>query len=118
MATLAELTGVKIPVKTDGISFLPTLLGKSQAKHPFLYFEFPEKSGQVAVRIGHFKGIKTNMKKNIKAPWELFDLSKDPYEQNDIAQANPELIKKMDEIAKKQHRPSHVKEWEFVDPKF
>jgi len=28
------------------------------------------------------------------------------------------MIKKMDEIAKKQHRPSHVKEWEFVDPKF
>jgi hypothetical protein len=52
------------------------------------------------------------------APWELFDLSKDPYEQNDIAQANPEIIKKLDEIAKKEHRPSHVKEWEFVDPKF
>jgi arylsulfatase A-like enzyme len=118
MATLADLTGAKIPVKTDGISFLPTLLGKTQAKHPFLYFEFPEKSGQVAVRIGQFKGVKSNMKKNKLAPWELYDLSKDPYEQNDIAQTNPELIKKMDEIAKKQHRPSHVKEWEFVDPKF
>ena len=118
MATLADLTGAKIPVKTDGISFLPTLLGKAQAKHPFLYFEFPEKSGQVAVRIGQFKGVKSNMKKNKLAPWELYDLSKDPSEQNDIAQTNPELIKKMDEIAKKQHRPSHVKDWEFVDPKF
>ena len=97
---------------------MPTLLGKAQAKHPFIYFEFPEKSGQVAVRIGNFKGVKSNMKKNKLAPWELYDLSKDPYEQNDIAQVNPDLIKKMEDIAKKQHRPSHVKEWEFVDPKF
>jgi arylsulfatase A-like enzyme len=118
MATLADLTGAKIPVNTDGISFLPTLLGKAQAKHPFIYFEFPEKSGQVAVRIGNFKGVKSNMKKNKLAPWELYDLSKDPFEQNDIAQVNPDLIKKMEDIAKKQHRPSHVKEWEFVDPKF
>ena len=26
--------------------------------------------------------------------------------------------KTLEDIAKKQHRPSHVKEWEFVDPKF
>jgi arylsulfatase A-like enzyme len=29
MATAAELSGAKVPIKTDGISILPTLLGKS-----------------------------------------------------------------------------------------
>ncbi len=118
MATLSELTGQKIPVATDGISFLPTLLGKEQKSHPFLYFEFPEKSGQIAVRIGHFKGVKSQLKKDKQAPWELFDLAKDPSERNDIAKEHANLLKQMDEIVKKEHRPSHIKEWEFIDPKF
>lgn len=118
MATLGELTGQKIPVHTDGISFLPTLLGQKQKTHPFLYFEFPEKSGQVAVRIGNFKGIKSQLKKNKQAPWELFDLANDPSESHDIAKNHPEILKQMDEIVKNQHRPSHIKEWEFIDPKF
>jgi arylsulfatase A len=118
MATLGELTGQKIPVHTDGISFLPTLLGQKQKTHPFLYFEFPEKSGQVAVRIGNFKGVKSQLKKNKQAPWELFDLANDPSESHDIAKNHPEILKQMDEIVKNQHRPSHIKEWEFIDPKF
>ncbi len=118
MATLSDLTGQKIPVATDGISFLPTLLGKEQKSHPFLYFEFPEKSGQIAVRIGHFKGVKSQLKKDKQAPWELFDLAKDPSERNDIAKEHANLLKQMDEIVKKEHRPSHIKEWEFIDPKF
>ena len=118
MATLSELTGQKIPVATDGISFLPTLLGKAQKSHPFLYFEFPEKSGQIAVRIGHFKGVKSQLKKDKQAPWELFDLAKDPAERNDISKEHANLLKQMDEIVKKEHRPSHIKEWEFIDPKF
>jgi arylsulfatase A len=118
MATLGELTGQKIPVHSDGISFLPTLLGQKQKTHPFLYFEFPEKSGQVAVRIGNFKGVKSQLKKNKQAPWELFDLANDPSESHDIAKNHPEILKQMDEIVKNQHRPSHIKEWEFIDPKF
>ncbi len=118
MATLGELTGQKIPVHTDGISFLPTLLGQKQKTHPFLYFEFPEKSGQVAVRIGNFKGVKSQLKKNKQAPWELFDLANDLSESHDIAKNHPEILKLMDEIVKNQHRPSHIKEWEFIDPKF
>lgn len=118
MATLAELTNQKIPVATDGISFLPTLLGKKQVPHPFLYFEFPEKSGQIAVRIGQFKGVKSQMKKNKNAPWEIYDIAKDPSEKNDIANENKDLQKQMDDIVQKQHRPSHIKEWEFVNPKF
>lgn len=118
MATLGELTGQKIPVHTDGISFLPTLLGQKQKTHPFLYFEFPEKSGQVAVRIGNFKGVKSQLKKNKQAPWELFDLANDPSESHDIAKNHPEILKQMDEIVKNQHRPSHIKDWEFIDPKF
>lgn len=118
MATLADLTQSKAP-KSDGISFLPTLLGqKSQPTHPFLYFEFPEKSGQVAVRMGEFKGIKSQLKKDRNSPWELFNLANDPKETVNIADRYPNILKEMDNVVKSQHRPSHIKEWEFIDPKF
>jgi arylsulfatase A-like enzyme len=119
MATLAEITGVKV-LPSDGISFLPTLLGneKKQKKHDFLYFEFPEKTGQVAIRIGDWKGVKTNMKKDKNAPWEIYNLALDVNETTDLAKSQPELVKQMEVIMKREHQSSHIKEWEFIDPKF
>jgi len=37
MPTIADLSGAEKPLKTDGISFLPTLFGKKQKKHQALY---------------------------------------------------------------------------------
>ena len=119
MATLAELTGQKL-VDTDGISFLPTLLGQHdrQKKHEWLYFEFPEKGGQVAVRMGKWKGVRTEIRKDRNAAWQIFDLSTDPYETRDIAAQQPELVKKFAEIQQREHQHPHIREWEFLDPKF
>ncbi|MGN6435763.1 MAG: arylsulfatase [Agriterribacter sp.] len=119
MATLADIVGIKAP-QNDGISFLPTLLGKNdkQQKHPYLYFEFPERSGQVALRIGDWKLVKSNMKKDRNAPWELYDLSKDNAEASNIASQHPELVKKAALLLQQSHRPAHIQDWEFVNPKF
>jgi len=117
MSALAELTGARIPA-TDGSSMLPGLLGRTSAQHAYLYFEFPEKSGQVAIRMGKWKGVKSNMHKDRQAPWELFDLETDRNETTDIAADHPELLKQFDDIVKKEHQPAHIREWEFIDPKF
>ncbi|WP_121812158.1 arylsulfatase [Mucilaginibacter kameinonensis] len=118
MATFAEIAGIKAP-QSDGLSILPTLLNKpGQKQHPYLYFEFPEKGGQLAIRYGHWKGVKSNMKKDPATRWELYDLSKDPSEENDIAQAHADLTAYFDQIVKKEHRQAHIHEWEFVMPKF
>ncbi|MHA4846379.1 arylsulfatase [Flavitalea antarctica] len=119
MATMCELTGSKTP-ETDGISFLPTLLGQNgkQQQRDFLYFEFPERTGQVAIRIGDMKGIKSNLKKDPGAPWEIYDIKNDRNETKDLSASKPELIKKFDEILKKEHLNSHIREWEFINPKF
>lgn len=119
MATLAELTGTKA-WPNDGVSFMPTLLGKDkqQKQHPFLYFEFPEKGGQVAIRIGDWKGVKSNMKKDKNAAWEIYNLKTDVNEATDVAALHSELVKQFDNILKQQHQPSHIKEWEFINPKF
>ena len=115
-ATLADLNNQK-KTDTDGISFLPELLGKqkNQKKHEYLYFEFSEKTGQVAVRLGDWKGVKSNMKKNKNAPWEIYNLKTDEKEAVDLAPQHPELVKKFEEIVKKEHSPAQIKEWEFID---
>lgn len=118
MATLAQITQQKTP-KSDGISLLPTLLSKPQAQdnRPFLYFEFPEKTGQVAIIIGDWKGVKSNIKKNKKAAWELYNLKEDPREKVNVAASHAALIQQMDTILLASHQHPHIAEWDFIDGK-
>lgn len=119
LATCADLLGTKPALPTDGVSFLPTLLGKStQVQHPYLYFEYPENGGQLAIRKGDWKGVKRNVKANRNGEWEIYNLKADIGERTNVAATHPELAKEFDEIVQREHRPAHVHEWEFVDPKF
>lgn len=109
MPTLCELLGVPTPDKVDGLSILPTLLGKNdqQKQHEYLYFEYPEYGGQQAVRIGNWKGVRLNiMKGTLKT--QLYDLSKDIQEQNDVAAQHPDIIKRIEEIMIKEHQTPEV----------
>ncbi|WP_347925534.1 arylsulfatase [Pontimicrobium sp. SW4] len=105
MATLSELTGYEIRKGTDGISFLPELLGKqNQIKHEFLFWEYPEYGGQVAIRIGDWKVIRQNLKSKKKEPTlELYNLQEDPEESNNVAEQYPEIIAKAAAIFAKEH---------------
>ena len=115
MATLAALTGSAVH-QTDGISLLPMLLGQQQqTQHAYLYFEYPENGGQVAVRMGNWKGVKKNLIKQPGILWELYDLSKDPSEQKNIAEAHQDILKQFDAIVKKEHQHPVVNDWEVVD---
>jgi len=103
MPTLAELAGAECPDDIDGISILPTLLGETaqrrQKQHEYLYWEY---MGQTAVRWGDWKAYKPR-----KGNWELYDLSKDIEEQNNVAAQNQKTLAKMIEFAKQSHTP-HV----------
>lgn len=115
-ATVADLLRYKKAPKTDGLSFLPTLLGKGkQASHPFLYFEFVEKTGQIAVRMGPWKAVKSNIKKNPQASWELYHLDTDVNEQHDVAAQHPEIVAKAIAIAKREHQHPAIPVWDFAD---
>ncbi len=119
LATLTDLLQLEAP-PNDGISMLPTMLGNgvAQTKHDFLFFEYPEKGGQVAIRMGRWKGVKSGMKKDKNAPWEIFDLVTDAAETTDLAAKHPELAQQFEAILQREHQPSHIREWEFVNPKF
>ncbi len=107
LPTLCEVAGIPIPAETDGISFLPTLLGKKdQPKHEYLYWDFPEYDGQQAVRLGPWKGMRLNMQKG-NTVIQLFNVEKDSKEQIDVAAQNPDVVKRVEEIMKKEHRKSN-----------
>jgi arylsulfatase A-like enzyme len=108
LPTFAEITGAEVTADIDGISFLPELLGKKQKQHEYLYWEFHEQGGKAAIRMGNWKAIKLNIDKPEKTVTELYDLSLDISETNNVADANPEIVKKMEELMKQAHTPSAV----------
>lgn len=109
-ATLLEIAGVKNIPKTDGISLCPTIFEKGvQKDHDFLLWVFPEYGGQVAIRLGKWKLIRQNLKdpKN-KPTLELYDLSKDPNEKENIAANYPDIIQKMSDIFQHEHTVAEI----------
>ena len=112
LPTMAEITGQPAPDQSDGVSMLPTLLGKSdQPKHDFLYFEF--RRGNVrnystrALRMGNWKAVQRSEKNQGKKfiPIELYNLKKDLGEENNIASKNPELVQQMEKLMDNAHTP-------------
>jgi len=108
--TLAEIAGIKETPGLDGISLLPTLLGNSaeQKEHEYLYWEFHEKGGRQAVRMGDWKAVKYDVLKNPDAKIELYDLSKDTGEENNLAADFPEVVAEMEDILDRARTPSEV----------
>ena len=108
MPTLCDLLNIDTPKNIDGISILNEILGKEQKQqHDYLYWEYPEYGGQLAIRMNNWKGVILNiMKGNLQ--WQLFDLNTDIQEQNDIAAEHPDIIEKMKDIVKKEHHTPEV----------
>lgn len=106
MPTLCDLLDVDFEetydsTGTDGISFLPTLLGEEQPERDFLYWEFHE-TDQIAVRNGDWKLIV------IKGQPHLYNLTEDISETMDVASENPEIVAKLIQIIKEQHQHSEL----------
>ncbi|WP_017446526.1 arylsulfatase [Gayadomonas joobiniege] len=123
MPTLAELTGVSAPKNTDGISFLPTLLGskKMQAQHTSLYWEFHQGKRRhiQAVRINDdrkaaWKALRTFDKNHrLDPPVELYDLKTDPGEQNNLASEYPEVVAQAKQLMQSSRTRSTFEYWNF-----
>ena len=98
MATAAELSGAKAPANLDSISFVRTLLGQQQRQHDYLYWEFHERGGKQAIRMGNWKAIRMGFGDSL--PVEVYDLAKDLGENHDLAAEHPEIVAKARELFK------------------
>lgn len=112
MPTFADLAKATPPKDIDGISLIPTLLGKDgQQQHTHLYWEFYEQGGKRAVRFGDWKAIQLGLDKSLDAPVEIYDLSKDLGETTNIAAQHPEIVAKAKELFAASRTPSPEWKW-------
>ncbi|WP_105352108.1 MULTISPECIES: arylsulfatase [Pirellulaceae] len=110
LPTLIEATSIQadLPNKIDGVSFWPQLSGKQKEVEPRkLFFQVhrgldPEPYHNAAVLGERYKLVMndgsfgheklTDVPEKQRTGFQLFDLSKDPSEQNDLAKQMPEKV--------------------------
>ncbi len=108
LPTLCAVAGVDAPAGIDGISFLPTLLGKDmeQKEHEYLYWEFYEGGGKQAVLQDDWKLVKLNLRDDTReVVTELYHLGEDLGENNNVAAQYPEKVKELEIFLKEAHTP-------------
>lgn len=111
LPTMSELVGQPVPKQSDGISFMPTLLNDgSQEAHAYVYWEFrkgkEQKLFSQAIRKGKWKAYLEGDK-----PMEIFNLDEDPYEQNDLASEQLDIVKEMERVIEEAHSPIPEMTW-------
>jgi arylsulfatase A-like enzyme len=109
LPTLAELAAAECPKDTDGLSLVPELLGervagRKQPPHEYLYWEHRQ---DTAVRMGSWKAVRRG---GPKGTWELYDLSPDVGETQDLAAKHPEVVEKLKAFAVAAHTPARLGE--------
>jgi arylsulfatase len=110
--TLVDLLEGEVPSGLDGMSFLPTLLGKTQQPADHLYWEFSGYQGQQAVRKGNWKAIRKDIAKG-NLTVELYNLEEDPGETMDLAADFPDIVSDMENIMQKEHEPSDIERFQL-----
>jgi arylsulfatase A-like enzyme len=106
LPTACETAGISVPENIDGISFLPELLGNPQPGHEYLYWEFYEADGRKAIRQDDWKGVQLGVHENPEAPLELYDLSEDLSEKNEVSSTHPEVVERLKGLMEQAHTPS------------
>jgi arylsulfatase A len=119
LPTCAAVAGVDAPQGIDGISMLPTLLGRPQrqAEHDYLYWEFAAYGGQQAMRRGVWKAIRQNMLRKNSTPLkiELYNLAEDPGEQHDLAAQHGDLVEQFSADMAQVRQPSPLFPFPVID---
>jgi arylsulfatase len=117
LPTLLDVSGTdndKLERNLDGVSFHPTLMGREQAPREFLYWEFPGSGGQQAVIVRSWKAIRQQLNKGT-VKTELYELETDPGETTDVAMKNPEVLKELEAVMKREHVPSKLFPMKAID---
>ncbi len=91
LPTACELARASTPSRIDGISFVPTLLGKPQPSHDYLFWSFGDKK---AIRRGQWKGVIPGKGK----PLEIYNLAMDIGEETDLAAEQPQLVAEFSQL--------------------
>lgn len=104
-SSMAALVDQAVPADAcpDSFNVLPALLGQPDAKGRDHVLQQPNKGPTLALRVGDWKVLSYDNAKPKKhltyekkaGKYELYDLSKDPSEKNNLAKQNPKKLKEM-----------------------
>ena len=101
MATACDVAEIDCPKDSDGVSYLPSLLGDhdQQAKRPYIFNAWKSWS---SVRVKEWKLI-ANRKKDLSPTerFELYNLEKDEGETKNLATQHPEKVQSLHQLIKK-----------------
>lgn len=108
MATFADASGAPAPIRTDGVSLLPSLTKRGKQSPSQIYVEYAQngklpgysefleshrnkKRGQMQmVRQGNMVGVRYDIQSQLD-DFEIYDVAKDPQQGKDLAAQNSEL---------------------------
>ncbi len=93
--TALDAAGIRLPAdrRYDGVSLLPMLEGREKRRKGAIGFHC---NGMQAWTEEQFKIVRTlKAKKKRSSDWELYDLLADPFEENDLAAARPQIVTRM-----------------------
>jgi arylsulfatase A-like enzyme len=103
--TLCAATGVEAPEGLDGTNLWPVMCGEVEAverETPMLWI-YPEYGGQAAVMLENdVKVVRQGLNTRKPGGWEVYDLTKDPGEEKDLAGERPEAVARAVEILKRE----------------
>ncbi len=111
LPTAAEIAGVALQTKTDGLSLLSFLKGGPAPKRDHFYWELHEGTSLQAVRFGDWKAVRNGP----ETPIELYDLKTDPGEKNNLASTKPDLIAQAEALMKSSR--TEDPDWPLVQKK-
>jgi arylsulfatase A-like enzyme len=110
LPTLAELAGVEAPANIDGVSVLPTLLGRKQnLDDRFMYWESPPPGLNQVARWRHWKAWRRYRSKVL----ELCNLAEDLREERNVAAEHPDVVARFETYLKTAR--TETPNWPTVD---
>ncbi len=114
MVTFADAAGIKAPIRTSGVSLLPSLTGKGEQQESQIYVEYfhpgvtpdyedfgenhkkTRRKQMQMIRIGNMVGVRYDIKSSAD-DFKIYNVLKDPGQQEDLSTQYSDLQLKMKE---------------------
>jgi hypothetical protein len=122
MPTFCDAMGLAAPVRTDGVSLMPSLTGTGQQKNSLVYVEYFENGASPGyaeflpehrnrqrkqmqmIRIGDTVGLRYNIQ-SAQDDFEIYDVLKDPQQKDNLAKDHTVLQRFMKDRVLQVRRP-------------